>query len=350
MQGMTKMRVLVFTNPEVSSIKDALSPFVRAQQLNWHYRFIPDTVAYACLKIAYRTVEGFYWVIRVIREIHQFRADVIIAQYAYFCGLIGGIAAKLSRKPFIVRAVGSDLRVHSQSLMGRIAVLLTLRIASGVICVSKDLENRAQRLGAKSTVVISSPLMLPRFNKTNVHKKERKIVSVARLIPIKGIAYLIRAMVHVKDGSLVIIGDGPERVKLESLSKRLELSDRVSFTGWVSDRSTILDYLDQATVFVLPSLSEGLPRVLIEAMACGLPVVATNVGGVPEVVVDGVNGLLVPPRDEKALAKAIEYVFNDIDFRRRASVENVKAATEYLPSIIGERIYDYLEKILHGVN
>ena len=347
---MTKMRVLVFTDPEVSSIMDALSPFVRATQLDWHYRFIPDSAAYVWLKITYRTIEGLYWVQRLVREICRFRAEVIIAQYAYFCGLIGGIAARLSRKSFIVRAVGSDLKVHSQSLMGRIAIMLTLRIASGVICVSEDLENVAQRLGAKGTVVIPSPLMLPCCNKTNVRRKDREIVSVARLVPIKGMSYLIRAMVHVKDGSLVVIGDGPERRKLELLSRHLELGDRVFFTGWIGDRSRILDYLKEAAVFVLPSLSEGRPRVLIEAMACGLPVVATNVGGVPEVVVDGVNGLLVAPRDEKALAEAIEHVFNDIDFQRRVSAENRQVATEYFPSIVGQRIYDYLEKILYGAD
>jgi len=347
---MTRMRVLVFSDPNVSSIVEALSPFASVKKVNWQYRHIPDSARYIFLKIVYRTIEGLYWVLRVTREIYLFRADVVLAQYAYFSGLIGAVAAGLSGKVFVIRAVGSDLRVRSQSLMGRITVLLTLRVASGVICVSKDLENRAQGLGAKSTVVIPSPLMLHPYNKTNVHKKEREIISVARLIPIKGMSYLIRAMAHVKDGSLVIIGDGPERRKLELLSRHLELSDRVFFTGWISDRSTISHYLKQATVFVLPSLSEGLPRVLVEAMACGLPVVATDVGGVHEAVVDGINGLLVPPRDEKALAKAIEYVFNDTNFRRRASVENVKATTEYLSPIIGQRIYEYLEKILHGAN
>ena len=342
------MRVLVFSDPNVSSIVEALSPFASVKKVNWQYRHIPDGATYICLKIPYRAIEGLYWVIRVIREIYLFRADVILAQYAYFCGLIGAIAAWLSGRISVVRAVGSDLRVHSQSFMGMIAVLLTLRIASGVICVSEDLESRVQRLGAKSTVVIPSPLLLPRY-KTNVHGKDRQIVSVARLVPIKGMSYLIKAMVHV-NGSLVIIGNGPERRRLELLSRHLELSDRVFFTGWINDRSRVLDYLRQATVFVLPSLSEGLPRVLIEAMACGLPVVATDVGGVPEAVVDGVNGLLVPPRDEKALAEAIEYVFNDVDFQRRTSVENMKAATEYLPSIIGQKVYDYLEKILRGAN
>jgi len=346
---MTKMRALVFSDPNVSSIVEALSQFACVKKVNWYYRPISDSARYVCIKIPYRAIEGFYWVIRVIREVNLFRADIILAQYAYFSGLIGAIAARLSGKIFVIRTVGSDLRVDSQSLMGRITVFLTLRIASGAICVSKDLENIAKRLGAKSTVVIPSPLTLPRHTQ-NVRKNNRQIVSVARLVPIKGISYLIRAMAHVKDGSLVIIGDGPERIELELLSRTLELEDRVFFAGWISDRSKILDYLKQAAVFVLPSLSEGRPRVLIEAMACGLPVVATNVGGVSEIVVEGVNGLLVPPRDEKALAKAIESVFNDVDFQRRASAENVKAATEYLPSIIGQRIYDYLEKILNRAN
>jgi len=350
MQSMSRKRVLVFSDPNVSSIVEALSPFASVKKVNWKYRHIPDGARYIFLKIPYRTIEGFYWVIRVTNEILRFRSDVILAQYAYFCGLIGAIAAGLSRKTFVIRAVGSDLRVHSQSFLGRIAVLLTLRIASGVICVSKDLENRAQRLGAKSTIVIPSPLMLPRHDMTNVHKSGREIVLVARLLPIKGVSYLIRAMAHVEDRSLVIIGDGPERRKLELLSRHLGLSDRIFFAGWISDRVELLDHLKQATVFVLPSLSEGLPRVLVEAMACGLPVVATNVGGIPEAVVDGVNGILVPPRDEIALAKAIEHVFMDVDFQKRASAENLKAATEYLPSIIGQRINDYLEKILHSTD
>ncbi len=167
----------------------------------------------------------------MITETYLFRADVVLAQYAYFSGLIGAVAAKLSRKMLVIRAVGSDLRVHSRSIMGRIAVLLTLRIASGVICVSQDLENRAQRLGAKSTVVISSPLLLPHSNKTNVRKKERQVVSVGRLIPIKGMSYLLRAMTHIKDGSLVIVGEGPEKRKLELLTRHLGLSNRVFFTG-----------------------------------------------------------------------------------------------------------------------
>jgi len=342
------MRVLVFSDPKISSVVEALSPFASVKKVDWKYKDIPDGARYILLKIPYRVVEGFFWVARVFREISIFQADVVLVQYIHFCGLIGAIAARLSGKILIVRAVGSDLRGHSQSFMGRTAVLLTFTIASGVICVSKDLENRAQAFGAKSTVVIPSPLIVPRYNATNVHRKHREIVSIARLVPVKGISYLIRAIADLKDASLVIIGDGPHRERLELLSRRLELCDRVFFNGWVSDRSEIWNHLNQATVFVLPSLSEGRPRVLVEAMACGLPVVATDVGGVPEIVVDGVNGLLVPPRDPRALAKAIEYVLDDVDFQKRTSTENMKTAAEYSPPIIGSRICDYLDRILRG--
>ncbi len=339
------MRVLVFSDPNVSSIVEALLQFTDVKKVNWQYRYIPDRLSYIFLKLPYRSIEGFYWIARMIGEIYRVRPRIIIAQYAYFSGVIGAIAAKLTRKPFIVRAVGSDLRIHSESLMGKIAVLVTFRIASGVICVSRDVENRARKLGAKNTVVIPSPLSLPHHIRTNLPRKDREIISVGRLIPIKGISFLIRAMVYLKAESLVIVGDGTERRRLELLAKRLKLSDRVSFTGWIDERSKILDYFDQATVFVLPSLSEGSPRVLVEAMSCGLPVVATNVGGIPEIVKEGVNGILVPVGDEKALAKAIKYVLDDVDFQKNASVENMKAATEYLPLIIGRRIYEYLMKI-----
>ncbi len=347
-QNLTRMRVLVFSDPRVSSVVEVLSPFASVKKVDWKYKEIPENARYIFLKISYRALEGSYWVARMLREIYLSQADVVLAQYAYFSALIGAIAAGLSGKAFVVRAVGSDLRVHSQSFMGRIAALLALRIASGVICVSRDLEKRAQALGAESTVVIPSPLVVPRYNATNIHKKRREIVSIARLVPVKGLSYLIRAIADLKDVSLVIIGDGPQRKGLELLSQHLELRDRVFFNGWVSDRSEIWNHLNQATVFVLPSLSEGRPRVLVEAMACGLPLVATEVGGVSEIVADGVNGLLVPPRDAKALAKAIKVILDDVDFQKRASTENVKAAAEYSPSIIGSRIRDYLDRILHG--
>ena len=350
MKGGTEkqLRVLIFNDPDVDRqglIAKALLPFVCIKQVEWQYKPIPAHARYVFLKIPYRVMEGVYWVLRVFEEIHRFQADVLLVQYAYFCGLIGSLAARLSGKTLVIRAVGSDLRIYSQSPIGMLIVRLALKMASGAICVSKDLEKIAHRLGARNTVVIRPPLDHLNFDKMDFEKEDREIISVARLVPIKGMSYLIRAMTHMEDSTLVIVGDGPERRELELMACDLKLEDRIRFAGWVNDRSRLYGCLNHATIFVMPSLSEGLPRALIEAMACGLPVVATNVGGVPEIVVDGVNGFLVPPRDEKALAEAIEKALSDTDFQRTASAENREVAKKFLLPTIGQRTYEYLKEI-----
>lgn len=342
-----QLRILLFAEPESAPRPDfgTLSQFAVVRRVNWRYRPIHDNTRYVFIKIPYRAIEGFFWIVKLLIEIQRFQADIVVARYAHFCGLIGAIAARLSGKKAIVRAVGSDLKVHSTSFIGRIVILLTLRIASGAICVSKDLENIAKGLGARSTKVIPDALDLPKYIETSTPKNDREVITVARLVPVKGLSYLIRAMTHIKDGTLVVIGDGPEKTKLESLSENLGLSDRVSFTGWISNRSRLSQYLKRATVFVLSSLSEGTPQAIIEAMSYGLPIVATNVGGIPEIVVDGVNGFLVPPRNEQALAEAIEKALSDTNLQRRASSKNREVAKRFLLPTVAQSTYNYFREI-----
>ncbi len=98
-------------------------------------------------------------------------------------------------------------------------------------------------------------------------------------------------------------------------------------------------------VFVLPSLSEGTPRAVIEAMSCGLPIVATKVGGIPEIITDGVNGFLVPIRNEKALAEAIEKALCDTDFQRKASAKNREVAKRFLVPTAARNTHNYFREI-----
>jgi glycosyltransferase involved in cell wall biosynthesis len=144
---------------------------------------------------------------------------------------------------------------------------------------------------------------------------ERPIVlTPARLDGQKGHRYLVEAAARVPDALFVFAGDGDERAALEAQSRSLGVSDRVRFLGYRSDVPALLAACD---LFVLPSLYEGLPLSILEAMAAGAPVVASRIGGNDEAVVHGETGLLVPPADPAALAAAVRTVLGDADLGRR---------------------------------
>lgn len=130
------------------------------------------------------------------------------------------------------------------------------------------------------------------------------LVFVGRLAPVKGLRVLIEALSLSEDAELrlTIVGDGPERAALEAMAA--PLGPRVHFTGYQS-QAEVAEILASANAFVLPSFAEGVPVVLMEALAARLPVIATRITGVPELVEDGVSGFLVPPGDPKALAQAL---------------------------------------------
>jgi len=132
------------------------------------------------------------------------------------------------------------------------------------------------------------------------------------LLPVKGPMHLLKAMEDVwqdyDDTILVFIGKGDLDVDLMAEALKTGANGRVNFLGWRNDIDEIMPIFD---IFVLPSLNEGMGRVLVEAMAAGKPIVASNVGGIPDLVQHGHNGLLVPPGDEKALAAGIKLLIND---------------------------------------
>lgn len=130
---------------------------------------------------------------------------------------------------------------------------------------------------------------------------------------------------------LVIAGDGPERVRLRAVCLALGLKDRVTFAG-EADRPRVRELLAGCELLVLASWSEGLPIVALEAMASGKPVVGTSVGGIPEVVIDGETGLLVPPGQSAALADAMVRLLQDSEGHRamgRNARELVKARYDF---------------------
>ncbi|MGL6280351.1 MAG: glycosyltransferase, partial [Gaiella sp.] len=137
-----------------------------------------------------------------------------------------------------------------------------------------------------------------------------------RLTSQKALPDLLQAMAAVGEVTLLLLGDGPDRPELERLTAALGLDDRVRFLGG-GTRDDVLRLFAAADVAVLSSSWENFPHTVVEALAVGAPVVATAVGGVPEIVVDGENGLLVPARDVDALRAALERIARDPELRAR---------------------------------
>jgi glycosyltransferase involved in cell wall biosynthesis len=140
--------------------------------------------------------------------------------------------------------------------------------------------------------------------------------TAARLVELKGIEYLLHAAAALRREfpafRVEIAGSGPQRKKLEKTVAEAGLSGQVEFLGWIDDLASILPRWD---IFVMPSLEEGFPIAALDAMAAGLPVVATSVGGIPELIEDGKTGLLAPPRDAEALASRLRLLLCNPELR-----------------------------------
>jgi glycosyltransferase involved in cell wall biosynthesis len=187
------------------------------------------------------------------------------------------------------------------------------------------------------------------LKKYRLRDDDIKILFVGQLIPRKGVEYLIRAFKKVKesvkDSSLVIVGDGVDKRRLMSLANMLNLRD-VYFLGRIPKNDLVYAYLS-SNIFVLPTLEEGLGIALLEAMACGLPVVASKTSGVLDAVIDGETGILVPPRNVKALADAIIRLLSCEELRKKLS----ETAKEYAKASfnwrsIAQRIVDLYLSLL----
>jgi glycosyltransferase involved in cell wall biosynthesis len=270
-------------------------------------------------------VAGLFDLLRLVREVRSENASVFHAHlpWALRCGP-GLVAATLARVPAVIatqqlfRRIGSTHRLIRNRL-----------IAAGVdryIAVSSEMADMLHRtafLPRRKVVVIRNAVDVRRFGEVPAgalrSKLERVpgrpiVLTVARLDPQKGLGDLLEAAAQVPDSNFAIAGEGPDRERLEGAARSLGLHGRVTFLG---HRDDVADLLGSCDVFVLPSLYEGFPLSVVEAMAAGKPVIATAVGGTPEAVSDGETGLLVPPGNPSALAAAIRSVISDPGLGRR---------------------------------
>jgi glycosyltransferase involved in cell wall biosynthesis len=282
--------------------------------------------------------EGASRVLQFAREVRARRPAVFHAHLTWplACkfGLVGAI---LARVPAVVATVHLYLEFPVDlSILAQQRLLIAK--AGRYIAVS---HATAQRLTQKlhwpiSKVQVIHNGMVCRSladRSTSLAHNQRAsgerplVLTVARLDEQKGHQYLLEAATHLPEAQFVFAGDGPLRSTLEVQTRSLGLDERVTFLGY---RTDIADLLAACDVFVLPSLYEGLPLSVLEAMAAGKPVVATRVGGTAEAVLDGESGLLVPPADPIALTAAIRSVVNDHALAQRlASVAQQRVEQEF---------------------
>jgi glycosyltransferase involved in cell wall biosynthesis len=227
-------------------------------------------------------------------------------------------------------------------------------VTSAVICVSEREHARGIEAGACATArayVIPNAVDTERFGPGSDMRDAAtvEVVSVGRLAAPKDFSTLVAAVGELPRGmvTLRIVGDGPARTSLEDLVARLGLADCVRFDGTVSDIAPILAESD---IFVLSSRSEGMPMSVLEAMATGLPVVATDVGGLRELV-DDENGRIVPPGDRVAMAAMIAELAADGSLRRRlGAAGRQRAVTRFSLPAWRDRHRELYARLIHGLS
>lgn len=215
----------------------------------------------------------------------------------------------------------------------------SVRRAASVICPSVYIAELAARWRGSSdgVVVLPNPAPSPaEAASVDFPGPPPHIAFVGRLTAAKNLGIAIDAVRGLAAGTLVVVGDGEERGRLESGA-----DDRVVFVGG-RPRAEALGYLAAADVAVLPSAWENFPHAAVEALALGTPVVATRVGGVPEIVVDGKNGLLVEPNDAAAFAAALERLLDDDALRARLAVGAAPSVARFAM----DTVYGEIERLL----
>ena len=259
------------------------------------------------------------------------------------------------RIPIIVRAQGSDVYYPASRLRRFYPYLL--KKADAVVVLTNDMSNALRNICDREIVIIptgidlDSHVPLPRNEaRTTLGMKLEEVIIlfVGRLHPIKGVNYLLEAMEIIKRSvpniRLMIVGDGKERERLEERSEQLRLVDIVTFVGQVPN-NRVHEYMSAGDVFVLPSLSEGFANVNLEAMAAGLPIIATRVRGIPEFIIDRKNGFLVNPGDATDLADKLLVLIKDRELRTKISKQNLKDVKKYSLDNIARQ----LEGVYHQV-
>jgi len=248
---------------------------------------------------------------RLVRDGYAF--DLIDAHYFYPDGVAAAMLGRHFGKPVVITARGTDINLIPNYRLPRAMIRWAAREAAGIVTVCAALRDALVELGAPAAKirVLRNGVDLVLFRPGDRAAQRARLgfagvtlLSVGHLIPRKGHDLVIGALPFLPDTRLVIVGAGPEDAALRSLARRLDVAGRVRFLGSLS-QAALAEIYSAADILVLASSREGWANVLLEAMACGTPVVASNVWGTPEVVASPDVGELMTERSPAAVAEAV---------------------------------------------
>ena len=271
-----------------------------------------------------RSLYGFLFflsvLIPVLRIYNTFKFDIIFATWAYPDSFAAVLLSKLLNKPIITKVHGTDINEYTRYWLRRKMISFTLDNSGRVISVSKALRDKIAEIGVEPEKIrvvyngIDNEIFKP-LNKASTRRElgiamdKKVILFVGNLKPVKGLIYLIEAFSGIAKGALpnailIIIGEGELRRELENETKKLMIQNRVYMSG-SKPHHEIPKWINACDLFCLPSLSEGMPNVILEALACGVPVVASSVGGIPEILTSTDYGFMVEPEKSEELREAL---------------------------------------------
>ncbi len=288
-----------------------------------------------------------WWML--LRIFHKLKPDVVVT-HLWFSNVIGRIAAILTRVKTIIsfeHNVYDTVKSRRQFALDRFLALRTTRIVAVSEAVAHSLARHGIS-GSRVTVLLNA-INIKRFteidrnvirNKFGISENEFIFLFAGRLTHQKGVDILLSAFKDVTQGTLYIVGDGEDRDKLHDLSKQIGIDSRVKFLGIRHDMPELYKITD---VFVLPSRWEGLVIVMMEAMASGLPIIASRIDGMNELVEEGRNGILISPENISELSEAMRTLLTDRSRRESMAYENLKDSKKF-------DIQSHSESLLHIIN
>ena len=276
--------------------------------------FQPDSMARACIDDI-RALQRAGW-----------QPDLIDAHYLYPDGVAAAKIANSIGLPLVLTARGTDVNVLARQAAAGTRVLWAARKAAAVIAVSTRLKEALVELGVDADKVrvvrngvdtdVFTPMDRSAARKALALNQRATLACVGNLVPEKGFLLAIECVAKLPQAQLVIVGEGPQRNELERQARALGAADRVVFMPSMSQAELARVY-SAADVLLLCSTREGWPNVVLEALACGTPVVATDVGAVNEILTDKEFGRVIPSRDPAAMLAAVEDLLSTTCDRQR---------------------------------